>query len=338
MTMHLDKRQFLQLAAAVAAGYGLTGARDASAQAAVNVKYLTPFGFLMGFTETMYADTGGFFKKHGLAVTIEGGKGSAMAVQQVTAGNVLLSRTGGTDLIKAYARDSNLVAIADIYPKDIFYVISHKDKPIPNPEAMAGKTIGVVSVGGATENILDMMLAKAGVKKDDVKRETAGNAPTAFELVKAGRLSGYIATTDTVFQLKTDNQPIVAWSCDDVAPSPGQVYITSKRSLEASADAIARFLRAVHETIGAVIASKDLASIIASMSTKYDVVESKRPDKGVAVLEYALNNYRAVHANKLKINPATFESAHDLMVKAGIIQPLPDKAYYSMAAWQKAFG
>jgi NitT/TauT family transport system substrate-binding protein len=196
----------------------------------------------------------------------------------------------------------------------------------------------VVSVGGATENILDMMLAKAGVKKDEVKRETAGNAPTAFELVKAGRLSGYIATTDTVFQLKTDNQPIVAWSCDDVAPSPGQVYITSKRSLEANGDAIARFLRAVNETIGAVLASKDLAGIITSMTAKYDVVEAKRPDKGVSVLEYALANLRAVQASKLRINPATFESAHELMVKAGIIQPLPDKAYHSMAAWQRAFG
>lgn len=338
MTPAIDKRRFVLGTAALAGGYALLGPRAASAQAATAVKYLTPFGFLMGFTETMYADTGGFFRKHGLDVSIEGGKGSAMAVQQVTAGNVMLSRTGGTDLLKAYARDTNLVAIADIYPKDIFYVISHKDKPIANPEAMAGKTIGVVSVGGATENILDMMLAKAGVKKDDVKRETAGNAPTAFELVKAGRLSGYIATTDTVFQLRADNQPIVAWSCDDVAPSPGQVYITSKRSLDANGDAIARFLRAVHETIGAVLASKDLAAVIASMTAKYDVVESKRPDKGVSVLQYALNNYRAVQASKLRINPATFESAHDLMVRAGIIQPLPDKAYYSMAAWQRAFG
>ena len=338
MNRTIDKRQFLLGSAALAGGAALLGTRAAWAQAATEVKYLTPFGFLMGFAETMYADTGGFFKKHGLAVTIEGGKGSAMAVQQVTAGNVMLSRTGGTDLIKAYARDSNLVAIADIFPKDLFFVISHQDKPIANPEAMAGKTIGVVSVGGATENLLDMMLAKAGLKKDDVKRETAGNAPTAFELVKAGRLAGYIATSDTVFQLRADKQPIVAWSCDDVAPSPGQVYITSKRSLEANADAIARFLRAVHETMGAVLASKDLAGVIASMTTKYEVVEAKRPDKGIAVLENAMANYRAVSANKLRINPATFESAHDLMVKAGIIQPLPDKAYYSMAAWQKAFG
>jgi ABC-type nitrate/sulfonate/bicarbonate transport system substrate-binding protein len=337
MTAPIDRRHLLMRTAALG-GSALLAPGATWAQATTAIKYLTPFGFLMGFAETMYADTGGFFKKHGLDVTIEGGKGSAMAVQQVTAGNVLLSRTGGTDLIKAYARDNNLVAIADVFPKDLFFVISHKDKPIAEPEAMAGKTIGVVSVGGATENILDMMLAKVGVKKEDVKRETAGNAPTAFELVKAGRLSGYIATNDTVFQLKADNQPITAWSCDDVAPSPGQVYMTSKRAMEANGDAVTRFLRAVHDAIGAIVDSKDLPHVIASMTAKYDVVEAKRPDKGVSVLENAIVNYRAVQVSKLKINPATFESAHELMVKAGIIQPLPDKAYYSMAAWQKAFG
>lgn len=332
-----DRRSLLAGAAALSAGLALPGARMAAAQSAISVKYLTPFGFLMGFTETMYADTGGFFKKHGLDVTIEGGKGSAMAVQQVTAGNVLLSRTGGTDLLKAYARDNSLVAIADIYPKDLFYVISHKDKPIAKPEDMAGKTIGVVSVGGATENILDMMLAKAGMKKEDVKRETAGNAPSAFELVKTGRLDGYIATNDTVFQLNADKQPILAWSCDDVAPSPGQVYMTSRKSIETNGEALARFLKAVNETMGALAASKDLPGVIASMTGKYDVVEGRRADKGLSVLQNALVNYRAAHANRLRINPATFESAHDLMVKADIIKPLPDKAYYDMSVWQKAF-
>ena len=36
-----------------------------------------------------------------------------MAVQQVVAGNVLLSRTGGTDHIKAYAKDPSIVAIGE---------------------------------------------------------------------------------------------------------------------------------------------------------------------------------------------------------------------------------
>ena len=89
----VDRRSFL--AGAAAASMLLPGAT--AAQQRVKVKYLTPFGYLIGFGETMYADTGGFFAKEGLDVDIEGGRGSAMSVQQVMGGNVLLSRTGGTD-------------------------------------------------------------------------------------------------------------------------------------------------------------------------------------------------------------------------------------------------
>ena len=122
----VDRRSFL--AGSAAASMLLTG--TATAQQRAKVKYLTPFGYLIGFGETMYADTGGFFAKEGLDVEIEGGRGSAMSVQQVMGGNVLLSRTGGTDHIKAYAKDSSIVAIGEIFQRDIFHVISHADKPI----------------------------------------------------------------------------------------------------------------------------------------------------------------------------------------------------------------
>ncbi|NNM71440.1 ABC transporter substrate-binding protein [Enterovirga aerilata] len=323
--------------AGAAAGLALPS-RSAFAQQLEPVKYLTPFGFLMGFTETMYGDTGGFFRKRGIDITIEGGKGSAMAVQQVSAGNVLISRTGGTDLIKAYAKDPSIVAVGDCYPKDLFFVISHADKPILKPEDMAGKTLGLVSVGGATENILDMMLAKAGVPAGEVRRETVGNAPAAFEFVKAGRVAAFIATGDTVAALNHDRQPVKAWSCDDVAPSPGQVYIVSKKGLDAKRDAIAKFLAAVHDTLGAMVSAGDPGTIVTSMLTKYDVFEAKRPDKGLSVLRNTIENYKLPYASKLKIDPATFASAYDLMIKAKIIQPLQDRAFYDTSAWQKAFG
>lgn len=129
-----------------------------------------------------------------------------------------------------------------------------------------------------------------------------------------------------------------AWSCDDVAPSPGQVYIVSKRGLEQKRDAIAKFLLGTQDALATMTPASDLTPFITSMLTKYDVFEAKRPDKGVGVLRNTLDNYKLAVANKLKPNPATFESAYDLMVKAKIIPPLADRAFYDMSAWQKAFG
>jgi len=337
VAMRFDRRGFLAGSAALLAAGG--GGSLARAQALAKVRYLTPFGFLIDFGEAMYADTGGFFKREGLDVEIQGGRGSAMSVQQVMAGNVLLSRTGGTDHIKAYAKEPSLVAIGEIVQRDIFFMISHADKPLRSAHDLAGKTVGVVSAGGATENLLDMMLAATGIPADQVQRQPVGNAPTAFEFVKQGRIAGYIATTDTVFQLKVDKQPIVAWSTDDVAPCPGQVYITSRENVEKSGDLLAKFLRGVHACMGAMLAAKDLAPIVDSMTTKYDIVEAKRPDKGVAVLKYDLEQtYAPSYRDKLASAPGHWTKAYDLMVKAKIIPALDKRDFYDDRVRRAAFG
>ena len=335
----INRRGFLTGAQALTAGAMLPGLLSGTtrAQNLTKMTYLTPFGYLIGFAETMYADTAGIFAKHGLDVTIEGGRGSAMAVQQVTAGNALISRTGGTDLLKAYSADPSIVAVAEIYERDLFFVISSQDNPIKTPEDMAGKTMGIVSAGGATENILDMMLAAKDMKKDDVSREVVGNAPAAFELVKQGRVSGYIATNDTVFQLKSAGEPIVAWSTDEVALCPGQVYMTSKARYDENKETIAKFLSAVYESLGALIEATDLVPIITSMSEKYDIFEAKRPDKGLAVLQNSVDNYKAVYADKLAMSEKSWESAYSLMIKAGLIDEIDGKGYYDDAARQMAF-
>jgi NitT/TauT family transport system substrate-binding protein len=333
----VDRRSFL---AGTAAASAMLKTGTAGAQALTKVKYLTPFGFIIGFAETMYADTGGFFAQQGLDVEIEGGRGSAMSVQQVMAGNVLLSRTGGTDHIKAYAKDPSVVAIGEIFQRDIFYVISHADKPIRSASDLAGKTIGVVSPGGATENLLDMMLASVGAEAAKTVRQTVGNAPAAFELVKLGRVAAYIATSDTLFQLKTDKQPVVAWSTDDAAPCPGQVYMTSRATLEKNGDLLARFFRGVHACIGVMLrAENDPSLVVKSMLTKYDVFEAKRPDKGIPVLKNSLRHtFEAPYKDKLASSPARWTAAYELMVKAKIIAPLDKRDFYDGRVVKAAFG
>jgi ABC-type nitrate/sulfonate/bicarbonate transport system substrate-binding protein len=335
---NLDRRQLMVGAQALALGLALPQlAGPARAQALAKITYLTPFGYLIAFVETMYSQTGGIFAKHGLDVTIEGGRGSSMAVQQVTAGNALISRTGGTDLIKAYAKDPSIVAVAEIVQRDLFFAISSEQAPIKAPADMAGKTIGIVSASGATENILDMMLTARGMTKADVKREVVGNAPAAFEFVKQGRIAGFIATQDTAQQLKVDKQPVVAWSTDDVAPCPGQVYMTSRAGLEKNRELIAKFLGAVYECVGLLKATKDFTPIMQSMAAKYDIFEAKRPDKGLQVLTDSVGYYEAAYADKLKSDPAKWKATADLMIKAGLIEKTADLNFYDDSARALAF-
>jgi ABC-type nitrate/sulfonate/bicarbonate transport system substrate-binding protein len=334
----MDRRQALKGAAGLGLALATAPLGMRSAAAAEKIVYLTPFGFLMGFAETMYADTGGFFAKHDLDVEIRGGRGSAMAVQQIAAGNVLVSRTGGTDMIKAVAKDPNIIAFAEVFQRDIFFVISSAEKPLTEPQQLAGKTIGVVSVGGATENILTMMLAKAGIAADAVKRQPTGEGPGPFEFIGQGRIDAYIATYSTVAQLKADRRPFVAWSVDKVAPSPGQIYIASKKSIAERPEELANFLRSVYDALGVMTAAKELKPIIESMDGKYQIVERNKPDGGENILALTIDAFRPVYRDKLASNPAGWTAAYDLMVKAKIIEPMPDAAFYTDAICKHAFG
>ncbi len=65
--------------------------------------FITPFSYILAFVDILHAKGGGYFEREGLNVTIEQGRGSAMAVQQVLGGGGLLSRTGARNHIRAPA-------------------------------------------------------------------------------------------------------------------------------------------------------------------------------------------------------------------------------------------
>jgi NitT/TauT family transport system substrate-binding protein len=171
-------------------------------------------------------------------------------------------------------------------------------------------------------------------------RQTVGNAPGAFEFVKQGRIAGFIATSDTVFQLQADKQPVVAWSTDEFAPCPGQVYMTSRTTFDKDADVLVRFLRAVEDCIGAMLATRDnLEPVVASMAKKYEIVEAKRPNKGIPVLRNGLQHtFAAPFRDKLSSSPARWNAAYDLMVRAKIVPPMEKRDIDDDRVRKLAFG
>jgi len=331
-----DRRDFLTAGAALGASAMLPGAALAQVQ---KVQYLTPFGYLLNFFETMYADTGGFFAKNGVDVEIAGGRGSAMSVQQVVAGNALVSRTGGTDLVKAAVKEPSVVAIAEIFQRDLFHVVSAESKAVRSPKDFAGKTVGLSSRGGATENLLDMMLAQEGIAPDTVKREVTGDSPGAWEYLAQGRVDTFVVTQNQVLVLQQQKKPMVTWSIDKFAPTPAQVYITSRKSLAERPQALAGFLRGVHDGLSALYREKDYNRVIDSMLKKYpDIAGVKAPDRGVSLVVNGLEGYRPAWRDKFASDPAGWKSAYSLMLKAKIIEPVAKPDFYTDEIRKRAFG
>jgi len=243
----MKRRQFIGSAAAAAVGFP---AIIRSARAADSITVLTPFGFLPDFIEIMNAASGGHFARNGLDVKIIAANGSAQTLQLLVAGKAQYGRTSGNELISAVSKQKlPLVSISTLYQGSTFQMVSLKDKPILKGEDLKDKTVGLVSVGGATDIFLDLILGKVGLKKDEVKRQYIGNSPGEIDIAKQGRVDCFICTINVVVAIERAGNAITYWSTDRYAPMPSQVLISTRETAASQPDMTTRFLRAMHASV-----------------------------------------------------------------------------------------
>lgn len=355
-TRPLDRRQLLRtagLAALGVAGGGLvlsacgdesdsdstpasTAAGSAPLATATEMRdmtYVTPFGFLVGFAPVLVADSAGFFEQHGLNVHIEPGSGSAQSIQQVIGGQSLLSRTGGLDLITATSNeDAPIKSVGVIAQGNPFNVISNSAAPLNSPADMAGKTIGVVSVGGGTETILDMMLQAEGIDPAGVGRETVGNAPTAFALVQEGRVDAFIASVDTVEVLRLEDAPIHTFLTDEYARVPGQVYFAPTEEVDGGNELITAFLASVRKSVDFIMNDRD-ADLEATLEhlSNFEIEALANPEAARAGLNAQIDLWLdQSEENILRHVPEHWEEAQAAMMLGGAIdEEVPAERLYT---------
>lgn len=274
---------------AAAAGAALAMPNVLRAQARTPLTAMTPFGFIPDFIEMMNAVSGGHFAAQGLDVTLLGGQGTAQAIQQLVAGQVGFIRSAAIDQMRAVsATNAPLVAFSTLYQGSTFYMVSHKDKPIRSAEDLKGKTIGLVSVGGTTDTFVDLILHKAGLAKDDVKREVTGNSPGAFQIMSAGRVDGFMCSTNVLVTLQRMGQPIEAWSTDRYAPMPSQGYVATRAMVEGKPETMIRVMRAMKASIEEVMTTP-LKAVYERAMKDFEIPGLKDMDAVVEVQKAAMD-------------------------------------------------
>lgn len=292
----------------------------ARAQTLTPITVLTPFGFIIDFLEMMNAVSGGHFKAAGLDAKLLGAGGAAASTQQLAAGRCQFIRGSCIDEMKAMAvqKDLSIVSIATIFQGSTFNVISSTAKPIASAEDLKGKRIGVVSIGGTTENFLDVMLKKANIDKASVPREVVGNNPGSFALLQQGRIDGFIATSNVVDVLRAQNAPVLAWSTDRYAPMPGQSYFATKKTIDENPAICAGFVKAMKASAEEIIKGP-IEPIVDRAAAMFDIpgirdksalVDTMKGDIALWLSEGRPNLMRNI--------PALWQSARDAMAEAGL--------------------
>ena len=318
---------------AAVAGAGLAMPSVLRAQTRIPLTVMTPFGFIPDFIEMMNAVSGGHFAAQGLDATLLGGQGTAQAIQQLVAGQVGFIRSAAIDQMRAVsATNAPLVAFSTLYQGSTFYMVSHKDKPIRSAEDFKGKTIGLVSVGGTTDIFVDLILHKAGLKKDDVKREVTGNSPGAFQIMSAGRVDGFMCSTNVLVTLQRTGQPVEAWSTDRYAPMPSQGYVATRAMIDGKPDTMVRAMRAMKASIEEIM-TRPLNAIYERAAKDFEIPGLKDMDTVVEVQKTAMDKLWLSEGreNLMRNVPKLWSSGVDALNSAGITAlKSPESLYTNM--------
>ena len=105
-----------------------------------------------------------------------------------------------------------------------------------------------------------------------------------------------------------------------------------------AATLLARFLRGVHQTLGALLQDSNLSHVIESMRTRYELAGASGPDGGMETLKSTVEAYRPAWRDQFASDPKGWRSAHDQMARAKLIPAQSQPLYHTDEIRRLAFG
>jgi|APCry1669189768_1035252.scaffolds.fasta_scaffold09423_3 NitT/TauT family transport system substrate-binding protein len=119
-------------------------------------------------TNLLVEEDKGFFKAKGIDLAYAPGAGGGDALRNLLSGQADVAFTDPGSLFAALDKGEKLRVVYDIYPQNVFNVVSLKSANITKPADLKGKRIGVYSLSSGTRQNLQVLLHQAGLSESDV--------------------------------------------------------------------------------------------------------------------------------------------------------------------------
>jgi ABC-type nitrate/sulfonate/bicarbonate transport system substrate-binding protein len=211
------------------------------------------------FAGLYVADSEGYFRDEGFSsVNMIPGPGDAIA--PLVAGDVLYSYGGSETVANAVLNnDAPLKIIGANFQKNPFCILYLADDPIPEPEALKGKTIGVQQ---ANEQIWQALLRANGLEEgdgpDQVRKVPVDFEPTPLENGEVQGFFSFITNEPNILRVK--GLDVGTLNLSDVGITLyQQLYTVTEESLETRRDQLVAALRAESKGWQHAIADNALA-------------------------------------------------------------------------------
>jgi NitT/TauT family transport system substrate-binding protein len=174
------------------AAAGLALALAGTAQAAPPEKKDVSLGVggknLLYYLPLTIAERKGYFTEEGLNVTINDFRGGSQSLQALQGGSVDVVTGAYEHTIRMQVKGRPVIALIELgrFPGIVLGVKTALKDKVKTPGDLKGMKIGVTAPGSSTNNFVNFLLAKDGVKSDEVSIVGVGAGPTAVAAVKKG--------------------------------------------------------------------------------------------------------------------------------------------------------
>jgi NitT/TauT family transport system substrate-binding protein len=194
-------------------------------------------------TNLLVDENKGFFKEKGIDLTVIPGAGGGDAIKNVLSGKADIAFTDPGSLYFALDQGEKVKVIYNIYPQNVFNVVSLKEKNITKPEDLKGKTIGVYSLTSGTRQNLLVLLHKAGLSESDVKIVETGISN--FAPLMQGQVDATAATDTGLYLGKQKGLGDVnVMEVKDYLNIPSDVFVVTEQTYEEKKDELQKFIEA----------------------------------------------------------------------------------------------
>ena len=322
-------RPFTVFAAAIAACLALA-APVVHAQAPEKTKVVVAVGgkSLFYYLPLTIAVQNGYFKAEGLDVELQDFPGGARALQALLGGSADVTSGAYEHTITQQAKGQSIEAIFLQGKYSAIELVMSKAKAdkYKGPADLKGMKIGVTAPGSSTNMFVNILLAKAGLKPDDVSIIGAGATAGAVAIMQRGELDALANLDPVVAQLEAQGFVSVvdtrtAKGMQDVyggAYAAGSVYVPTEftkkypNTTQAFVNAMMRALRFIQKSTPDQIVAAVPADYYADKALYKTALEKNLESfkhDGVIGIEAARNVYRDLKSFDPGVQGATIDLA-----------------------------
>jgi NitT/TauT family transport system substrate-binding protein len=222
----------------------------------------------------------GFFEEQGLELTVIPGAGGGDAIKNILTGQADIAFTDPGSLFFALDKGENLKVIYNIYPQNVFNVVSLKESNITKPEDLKGKTVGVYSLSSGTRQNLLVLLHQVGLTENDVTIVETGLLN--FAPLMQGQVDATAATDTGLFignQKGLGDVDVI--EVKDYLNFPSDVFVVTEETYQEKKELLQKFIEGYRNSAEWMINNPEEA---ASLAVNY-AIDGKNEENNVEIIK-----------------------------------------------------